>query len=263
MGHGEQAAVPGRRQRSTRTSCTSPATSSPSPTPGAGKTTFALRLATRAARAARHRARHRRRTHRAPQDASGPTPPTGSASGSTRRLHATPTARYGRDYDGVAVTYAQVAERPTAAPGRHRAASHPGHPRRGAPRRRRASAGARPSARRSSPRPGGCASPARRSGPTPRRSRSSPTRPAGTASAGRRPTTPTATAARCATASCGRSSSWPTRGTMRWRTKAGDEVLGPPRRAAHARTSPRTAWRTRSTPRASGSRPCWPPRTAG
>ena len=60
------------------------------------------------------------------------------------------------EFDGVAVTYAQVASQARSL---HRirteAAPHAGDPRRGAPRRRRAVAGATPCARRSSPPPGG------------------------------------------------------------------------------------------------------------
>jgi hypothetical protein len=46
------------------------------------------------------------------------------------------SARHSSEYDGVALTYAQVASRPGAAPDPHRVGADAGHPRRDPPRRR-------------------------------------------------------------------------------------------------------------------------------
>ena len=80
-------------------------------TPGAGKTTFALRIAAELLAAARSHRRHGRRAHRAPQD------PVGRRGGHGPASHIDPTSatRVGpasRDYHGVALTYAQVAAHP-------------------------------------------------------------------------------------------------------------------------------------------------------
>ena len=149
-----------------------------------------------------------------------------------------------------------------AAPRAHDLGPHPRDPRRGAPRRRRALAGATRSARRSSPRPGGSRSPARRSAPTPRPSRSCTTSPTRRASASRRPTTTTATGAPSPTASCARCCSWSTPGTCggaprpatRWRRGSARTTR---------RTSPRRPGARRSSRPASGSRRCCRRPTAG
>ncbi len=216
-------------------------------TPGAGKTTFALRIATEllrprtvervtvvaptehlkpqwadAARAGRHRAS----TPRSP----------------------TPRARHGRDFDGVAVTYARSPASRLLHRARTEAARtlvildeihHGGD----------ALSWGEASARRSSRPRGGWRSPARRSAPTPAAIpfvalRAGPRRHPPLA----RPTTPTATPTRCATASCGRCCSWPTPATMRWRTSAGDEVAA---RLGEPLTKDLTAqaWRTALDPK--------------
>ena len=51
--------------------------------------------------------------------------------------------RHGAHFDGVALTYAQVAAQPGASPGAHRGGPDAGHPRRGSSRRRRAELGRR------------------------------------------------------------------------------------------------------------------------
>ena len=77
-------------------------------TPGAGKTTFALRLASELMRRRRRRPHRRGRPDRAPEDAVG-----GCRGPRLIRLdpalHATAIAAPARQYHGVAVTYAQVA----------------------------------------------------------------------------------------------------------------------------------------------------------
>ena len=96
----------------------------------------------RAARPRRRAARHRRVPDRAPQDASGPTPPPGSGSSSTR-ASATPRAGTARASTASALTYAQVAANPVLHRNRTEAEPHARHPRRGPPRRRRAELGRR------------------------------------------------------------------------------------------------------------------------
>ena len=83
--------------------------------------------------------------------------------------------RHGRDFHGVAVTYAQVASKPLLHRDRTEAAPHPGHPRRDPPRRRRAVLGRRDPRGVRARHPAALRSPARRSAPTPTRSRSSRT----------------------------------------------------------------------------------------
>ena len=114
------------------------------------------------------------------------------------------------DFHGIAVTYAQVAAHPVLHRGAHRDPAHAGDPRRGAPRRRRAVVG-RGGAR--GVRARGAPADADRHAVPPRRQPD----PVRRLRAGRRraccaaaPTTPTATPRRWPTASCGRWSSWPT-----------------------------------------------------
>ncbi len=73
-------------------------------------------------------------------------------------------------------------------------------------------------------------------------------RPTTTGSAARSPTTPTATATRCATAWCARCSSCPTRGRMRWRTRAGDEVAAALGDETLTKDLTAQAWRTALDP---------------
>ena len=80
-------------------------------TPGAGKTAFALRVATELLEAQRRAGRHRRRADRAPQAPVGRRGEQGRHHASTRRSATRPGAA-ASDYTGVAVTYAQVAAHP-------------------------------------------------------------------------------------------------------------------------------------------------------
>ncbi len=190
-------------------------------TPGAGKTTFALRLASELLAAAPSTA-----SPSSPppstSSSSGPMPRTGRASASTRDF-CNGDGDYPRQFHGVVVTYAQVAARPPLHERITRSAPTPRDPRRGAPRRRRAQLGRRGARGVRPGRPPTVAHRARRSAATPRPSRSSSTCATSAASASRAPTTPTATTARCATASCARCSSWPTparcSGARRWATR--------------------------------------------
>ena len=84
-------------------------------TPGAGKTTFALRIAGELLADGTVEQRHRRRADRTPQDAVGAGRGPGRASRWTRSSP-TPSAQTSSEYHGVVVTYAQVASHPT----RHR-----------------------------------------------------------------------------------------------------------------------------------------------
>ena len=170
-----------------------------------------------------------------------------------------------RDHLRAGRRQADAARRP-----RHRR-QDAGHPRRGAPRRRRPllGRGGRGGLRRSPP--AGCASPGRRSAPSPTSaSPSSATRrtasratTARTASAwSAAPTTPTATRRRWPTASSGRSSSPPTPGR---RAGGTPPVRSSPRRC---RTPAPSRWRCRPggprwTPRASGCRTSSPRWTTG
>ena len=96
----------------------------------------------RAARPRRRAGGHRRRPHRAPQDASGPTPPAGSASSSTRRSP-TPAACSRTSTTGSRSPTPQVASKPQLHRRRTEEAPDPRHPRRDPPRRRRAVVGRR------------------------------------------------------------------------------------------------------------------------
>ena len=118
-------------------------------TPGAGKTAFALRWPPgcwppRRSTADRSSARPITCAR------NGPTPRPRSASCSTR-----PAQRPDRcaTAHGYVTTYAQVAGRPACSRRPRQRRQHAGHPRRGAPRRRRAVCGVRPSTRRSAMRP--------------------------------------------------------------------------------------------------------------
>ena len=71
LGAPRTSSAPGRQRRSTRTSSTEPRDFLAAATPGAGKTTFALRLADRTARAPCGRSGDRRGSHGAPQEAVG------------------------------------------------------------------------------------------------------------------------------------------------------------------------------------------------
>ena len=197
-------------------------------TPGAGKTTFALRVATELL----DRGVVSRITVVAPTEHLKRQWAEAAARVGIRldpEVHE-PQGAHGRDFDGVAVTYAQVAMQPDAAPGPHRAAPDPGDPRRDPPRRRCPVAGAtrvreafEPAARRLA-----LTGTPFRSDTT--RSRSWSTSAAPTASAARRPTTPTATAMPCRRRRPSRDLPGLLR-QMRWRTKAGDEIaarLGEP-----------------------------------
>ena len=101
---------------------------------------------------------------------------------------------------------------PAGAPAAHHDPPHPGHPRRDPPRRRLPDLGRRRQGRLRAGRTPADAHRYARSAPTTTRSRSSATSGAATGCCGPAPTPSTATPTRCATASSGRCSSWPTRG---------------------------------------------------
>ena len=202
MGHGAQAARSGRQRPCEQYFETAPQDFLAVATPGAGKTTFALRVATELV----ERGLINRITVVAPTD-------------HLKRQWADAAARvglaidpnfknadgsHGRDFIGVAVTYAQVAMQADAAPGQDRGREDAGDPGRNPPRRRRAQLGRRhPRGLRTGRPPAGADR-----YPVPLRhrchSRSWNTPKTRTASAARGPTTPTATAARCATTWCAR-----------------------------------------------------------
>ena len=197
-------------------------------TPGAGKTTYALRLATELL----GRGTVTAVTIVAPTEHLK----TQWADAAARvGIHIDPrfsnsSARHSHEYDGVALTYAQVASKPSL----HRTRTqsertlvildeihHGGDNLSWGDAIREAFV---PAVRR-------LALTGTRSGPTPRRSRSCATRPTATASAAPQRTTPTGMPRLCGTASCGPCCSW--------------------RTAARCAGAPRPATRS---PRASGSR---------
>ena len=192
-------------------------------TPGAGKTTFALRLASELLR---------RRIidrivvvapDRAPEDAVGGCRGPRLASGSIPPS-ATATTRRRGTIHGVAVTYAQVAVKASVHQRLTEDAPHARDPRRGAPRRRRAQLGRRdPRGVRAAPR-GACCSRARRSAATPRRSRSWSTTPTSTASALSRTDYDYGYGRALADGVVRPVIFLVYAGQMRWRTSAGDEM---------------------------------------
>ena len=162
--------APGRRRRSTATSSTSTATSWSSATPGAGKTDLRAPARQRAAAAPRRRPRHRGRADRAPEDAVGRRrAPGGHPARSAVQQQARRASR-GSSTGSSSPTRRSPCGR--AAPRADRVEAHAGHPRRGAPRRRRAQLGRRDPRGVRGRRRAGSRSPARRSAATPRPSRS-------------------------------------------------------------------------------------------
>ena len=178
-------------------------------TPGAGKTTYALRIATELLDRGVVRRRHRRRPHRAPQAPVGRRRRPGRHPAQPGVLQLQRPAQ-SHEYDGVALTYAA---------GRLQAALHRGRTEdtptlvildeihHGGDARSWGD-GIREAFERRHP-PAVAHRHAVPLGHHPR-SRSCATRWTRTASCARRPTTATATPRRCATGSCARCSSWPT-----------------------------------------------------
>ena len=229
-------------------------------TPGAGKTTYALRIATELL----DRGVVRAVTVVAPTEHLK----TQWADAAARvGIHLNPafsnsSGLQSHEYDGVALTYAQVASKPQLHRRRTEDMPDARHPRRDPPRRRRAVVGRRHPGGLRRRRPGACRSPARRSAPTPTRSRSCATRWARTASCAPRPTTPTGTPPRCATGSCDRCSSSPT--AARCAGAPRPVTRSPPGSASRSpRTRPPRPGAPRSTPRASGCPRCSRPPTSG
>ena len=200
--------APGRPRRSTAISpSTGPTASAAGPrdflaaaTPGAGKTTFALRLASELLR--------RRVIDRIVVVA--PTEHLKTPVGGCRvpRLDKArprllqPSLRPGASLPRGGRDVRAGRGEGIRAPAPRRGRADARHPGRGAPRRRRARAGATRCARRTPAPPAACCCRARRSAATRPRSRSSSTTPTSTASGSRAPTTRTGIAARSRTASC-------------------------------------------------------------
>ena len=129
-------------------------TSWPSRRPGAGKTTFALRVARRAAGRPGDRRDHRRHPDRAPQ---APVVAGRGGAGRHRDRPGLPQL-HRRHVVGLHRHRRHLRRRgraPAAAPRAHREPAHPGRPRRGAPRRRRPVLGRRGQGGVRRPRPGG------------------------------------------------------------------------------------------------------------
>ena len=167
MGHRQRSCAPGRPRRSSSTSPTQPRDFLAAATPGAGKTTFALRLA------AELRARRviDRITVVAPDRP--PQAAVGGCRGPRRhparpRASATPTAAA----PATSTASPSPTRRSPMRPALHReltlSGTHPRDPRRGAPRRRRARWGDAIREAFEPRRPSGSRSPAPRSAPTPR-----------------------------------------------------------------------------------------------
>ena len=130
------------RRRSTHTCETDPRDFLAVATPGAGKTTYALRLATELLAAARSPAGHRSWRPPSTSRPSGPTPPRGSG------IHIDPKFSNSSAPALQRVRRRGADLRPggqqaAAAPHPHRVRAHPGDPRRDPPRRRRAVLGRR------------------------------------------------------------------------------------------------------------------------
>ena len=209
---GVPAARPARRGReaarlaagraSTSTCAASRATSSPSPRPGAGKTTYALRLAAElldrrvVERVIVVAPTEHLKTQWAEAAAKVGIPLDPEFSGARGTTSS--------DYLGIAVTYAGVAANPLLLPASRRGPQDAGDPRRGPPRGRLAvvgRVGARGvRARDPAARPHRHAVPQRHQPDPVRHLRAR----APTASRAAPPTTSTATATRCATTSCAR-----------------------------------------------------------